>query len=141
MSQAALHEDELDPETAGGVGHSWFLVVLETEPVEPEPEPPAPQVGGASSDFAAVSGVPVHIGRPQIFRFDGHYEVRGKKVVARFPVGHFLNRKKTVNFAAQAELVRTYTFTFGAVRGPAEHWNRLLREDDEMMLFLEGNDD
>jgi hypothetical protein len=121
----------------GGTGYSWFLVELTSEHVEPPVPPPPPDtvIGGGHPmvsfggppDFRDLRvSIPSQVDLPKEERFE--FSLRSQ---VDLPI-------TTISMALMCD-VRVSTETqlnFSASRGPAEHWNAVLRDEEELLLSL-----
>lgn len=121
----------------GGTGYSWFLVELTSEHVEPPPEPELPvNVIGGGHPMVSFGGPPdfrdLQVNIPS--RVDLPQE-EGVKLALNGVVALPLS---TVSLTLSCDVqVSTEThLNFSAERSPSEHWNAVLRDDEELLLAL-----
>lgn len=127
-------ENVIDP-VWGGVGQSWFQVELTSDHVPGGPEPEAPVAGGSEGQQIYGAG-PWII--PWEQSFEGRVRLRKKievvlasGVLARPPAEVFTHR-----IGGKVNLAKQFSVSFSATRTPARHWNRLIAEDEEILLSL-----
>ena len=132
--EVELTSEHVETGGEGGVGHNWFTVELTSEHVEPPvtPEGPEIQVGGGTPDTL--------IGGPLTEKFTielpGVVTVSLPIVVGEFDGIVTGTRTITTSVPAVASASRQLSVQLSGIRGPAEHWNFAIQDEEELLLLL-----
>lgn len=119
----------------GGIGHSWFVLELTSDHVEPE-EPAAPEKVGGSTGHQVYGGGPWM--REAEFRFDGKLSLQ-REVELRPAKGSVTAKAPdVVEFRFSGSLMgdRSVQFVHHGKRTPAQTWARLIAEDEDILLSI-----
>jgi hypothetical protein len=118
----------------GGHGFNWFEVELTSDYVDPGEPPvpePEPAVVGGEQPYIAAGGWQHEFET----RFKGRVRL-GKVFASRAPGIARTEAQFEQRASGQAGLEAEFEARVAAVKLPAERWQQLLREDEEIVLSI-----